>query len=107
MSSVERRSELSLNELSGITSKRPAFFGYCAALVFFVSVVSGMNSEHKQTSRLVVDGQNMAFAGTYAGQYILIPYDPESLRLNGDSVILMEPNGPIELERKEGIHTNR
>lgn len=86
---------------------RSTFFGYCTILVFLVSTASGMNSEYKQTSRLIVKGTSLAFIGSYAGQYILIPFDPKTLTLKDGSVTLMAPNGLLYLERRNGVRLNR
>lgn len=86
---------------------RSTFIGYCALLICFVSVVSGMDSEYKQTSRLVVKDKNLAFIGSYGGQYILMPYDPKTLIIAKGPATLMNLDGSLELERRKGVRVSR
>ena len=78
-----------------------AFVAYAAAVVLFVSVASGFNSEAKQTSRLVVKGSSLIFVGTYNGQYILKEFDPRTSTFDRESATLMPPDDLVGLERRK------
>lgn len=76
-----------------------AMFAICA-IVAIAGVVAGSsyNSEREQPYRLVVQGADVIFVGTYEGQYILKPFDRSTMSLVSGAVSLQTPTEQLNLQ---------
>ena len=86
-------------EGAGPAPTNVAMFAFCA-IVAIVCVVAGSsyNSERKQPYRLVVQGADVIFVGTYEGQYILKPFDRSTMSLVPGAVSLQAPAKQLNLQ---------
>lgn len=94
-----RRKQAAQGKGVGPGATNVAMFVICA-IVTIVGVVAGSsyNSERAQPYRLVVQGADVIFVGTYEGQYILKPFDRSSMSLVSGAVSLQAPTGQLNLQ---------